>query len=110
MQSKFQTDKYLSLEEFRQSVLTDYQLACVSREISILGYREVSAGKSKFGVFGDGKELPQLAIARIFKEGDFRSGYYRDQTFMIAIGVLEVKQFFAQLYAHADPKAEPGSS
>ncbi|WP_103327509.1 alpha-ketoacid dehydrogenase subunit alpha/beta [Bacteroidetes bacterium endosymbiont of Geopemphigus sp.] len=110
MQPELQTDKNLSFEEFRQSVLADYRLACTSREISLLGRKEVLTGKSKFGIFGDGKELPQLAMARVFKEGDFRSGYYRDQTFMIAIGALGVKQFFAQLYAHADPKAEPSSS
>lgn len=110
MQAELQTNKYLSFEEFRESVLSDYRLACTSREMSFLGRKEVLSGKSKFGIFGDGKELPQLAMARTFKKGDFRSGYYRDQTFMMSIGALKVKEFFAQLYAHADSKAEPSSS
>jgi len=99
----------LSKEEFQNTILADYKLANVSRETSLLGRREVLTGKAKFGIFGDGKEVPQLAMARFFQNGDFRSGYYRDQTFMMAIGQLTVQQFFAQLYAHADVKDEPAS-
>ncbi|MEX2593123.1 MAG: thiamine pyrophosphate-dependent enzyme [Anditalea sp.] len=90
-------------------ILSDYMLAQKSRQISLMGRKEVFMGKAKFGVFGDGKELAQLAMARFFKKGDFRSGYYRDQTFMFAIGELSIQEFFAQLYAHADVKAEPAS-
>lgn len=100
----------LSKDEFKQSVLSDYKLAYVSRETSLLGRREVLTGKAKFGIFGDGKELPQIALAKQFKDGDFRSGYYRDQTLMMAIGQLTVQQFFAQLYAHTDVDAEPCSA
>lgn len=100
----------LSKDEFKQSVLSDYKLAYVSRETSLLGRREVLTGKAKFGIFGDGKELPQIALAKQFKDGDFRSGYYRDQTLMMAIGQLSVQQFFAQLYAHTDVDAEPCSA
>ncbi|WP_185883071.1 alpha-ketoacid dehydrogenase subunit alpha/beta [Blattabacterium cuenoti] len=95
---------------FKKMVLNDYRLARISRETSILGRKEVLSGKAKFGIFGDGKELPQLAMAKVFKNGDIRSGYYRDQTFMMAIGVLTVKNFFAQLYAHSDIEFEPISS
>ena len=82
-----------SKAEIRQ----DYEMAVLSRETSIIGRREVFMGKAKFGIFGDGKEVAQLAMARAFRKGDFRSGYYRDQTFMMAIGELTVQQFFAQL-------------
>ncbi len=99
----------LSKEEFKKIILDDYKLANVSRETSLLGRREVLTGKAKFGIFGDGKEVPQLAMARFFQNGDFRSGYYRDQTFMMAIGQLTVQQFFAQLYAHPDVNDEPSS-
>ena len=99
----------LSKEEFKKTILDDYKLANVSRETSLLGRREVLTGKAKFGIFGDGKEVPQLAMARFFQNGDFRSGYYRDQTFMMAIGQLTVQQFFAQLYAHPDVNDEPSS-
>ena len=99
----------LSQKEAGEIILQDYKLACLSREASLLGRKEVLTGKAKFGIFGDGKELPQIAMARFFKNGDFRSGYYRDQTFMIAIGQLTVQQFFAQLYAHTDVEAEPAS-
>lgn len=99
----------LSREEFKKTVLADYKLANVSRETSLLGRREVLTGKAKFGIFGDGKEVPQLAMARFFQNGDFRSGYYRDQTFMMSIGQLTVQQFFAQLYAHPDANEEPSS-
>jgi len=90
-------------------ILADYRLAVVSREASLLGRKEVFAGKAKFGIFGDGKEVPQLAMARAFANGDFRSGYYRDQTFMMAIGRLSVQEYFAQLYAHANVDADPAS-
>ncbi|WP_185865164.1 alpha-ketoacid dehydrogenase subunit alpha/beta [Blattabacterium cuenoti] len=99
-----------SFKSFKKMILDDYKLARISREISILGRREVLNGKAKFGIFGDGKEIPQLAMSKIFKNGDFRSGYYRDQTFMLAIGALTVKSFFSQLYAHSNLKAEPTSS
>jgi pyruvate/2-oxoglutarate/acetoin dehydrogenase E1 component/TPP-dependent pyruvate/acetoin dehydrogenase alpha subunit len=99
----------LSLEEFKKSVLADYKLVCESRETSLMGRREVLSGKGSFGIFGDGKELAQIAMARCFKKGDFRSGYYRDQTFMMAVGEMNVKQFFAALYGHADINFEPQS-
>ncbi|MFZ2283380.1 MAG: thiamine pyrophosphate-dependent enzyme, partial [Lutibacter sp.] len=99
----------LSFNQFRKEVLQDYQIAVISRECSYLGRREVLTGKAKFGIFGDGKEVPQLAMAKAFKKGDFRSGYYRDQTFMMAIGELTPQQFFAGLYAHPDINADPMS-
>ena len=91
-------------------ILNDYQLACESREASLLGRKEVFMGKAKFGIFGDGKELPQIAMAKAFRNGDFRSGYYRDQTFMFAIEELTIQQYFAQLYAHTDVVQEPASA
>ena len=97
-------------EEFKASVINDYVIAYRSRQASLLGRKEVLTGKAKFGIFGDGKELPQLAMAKAFKDGDFRSGYYRDQTFMMAIGQHSVQEFFAQLYAHTDVEAEPASA
>lgn len=99
----------LSFIEFRKEVLHDYKIAVTSRECSLLGRREVLTGKAKFGIFGDGKEIPQLAMAKAFKKGDFRSGYYRDQTFMMAIGELTPQQFFSGLYANPNLKAEPMS-
>ncbi len=100
----------ISKEEFKATVLNDYKLAYMSRETSYLGRKEVLTGKAKFGIFGDGKELPQIALAKQFKDGDFRSGYYRDQTLMMAIGQLTIQEFFAQLYAHTDVEAEPSSA
>jgi pyruvate/2-oxoglutarate/acetoin dehydrogenase E1 component/TPP-dependent pyruvate/acetoin dehydrogenase alpha subunit len=97
-------------EEFKASVINDYVIAYRSRQSSLLGRKEVLTGKAKFGIFGDGKELPQLAMAKAFQDGDFRSGYYRDQTFMMAIGQHTVQEFFAQLYAHTDVEAEPASA
>ncbi|SDK43713.1 Pyruvate/2-oxoglutarate/acetoin dehydrogenase complex, dehydrogenase (E1) component [Catalinimonas alkaloidigena] len=94
----------------REQVLRDYRIACESREVSLLGRKEVFMGKAKFGIFGDGKEVAQLAMARVFRNGDFRSGYYRDQTFMSAIGELTWQQYFAQLYAHVDEEADPASA
>lgn len=93
----------------RKEVLADYRLAYRSRQASLIGRREVLSGKAKFGIFGDGKEVAQLAMAKAFQKGDFRSGYYRDQTFMFAIGEHNFDEFFAQLYAHADLKAEPAT-
>ena len=100
----------LTLEEAKNEILADYKLACLSREASLIGRKEVLTGKAKFGIFGDGKELPQIALAKFFENGDFRSGYYRDQTLMMCIGQLTVKQFFAQLYSHTDAVAEPSSA
>ena len=100
----------ITFNEFKKEVLNDYKIAKISRECSLLGRREVLTGKAKFGIFGDGKEVPQLAMAKAFKKGDFRSGYYRDQTFMMAIGELTAQQFFAGLYAHTDIKEDPMSA
>ncbi|WP_445735742.1 alpha-ketoacid dehydrogenase subunit alpha/beta [Mariniflexile sp.] len=100
----------LSFEDFKAEVLTDYKIAVRSRECSLLGRREVLTGKAKFGIFGDGKEVPQLAMAKTFKKGDWRSGYYRDQTFMMAIGELTSEQFFAGLYANTNLELEPMSA
>jgi TPP-dependent pyruvate/acetoin dehydrogenase alpha subunit len=86
-------------DEFIREVISDYWICCVSREASILGRKEVLSGKAKFGIVGDGKEVPQVALARAFHKGDWRSGYYRDQTWMFAIGISSVEDFFAQLYA-----------
>ncbi len=91
-------------------VLQDYRVAVLSREASLLGWNEVFSGKAKFGIFGDGKEIAQVAMARAFEPGDFRSGYYRDQTFMLAAGLLTLEQWFAQLYAHADLEADPATA
>jgi pyruvate/2-oxoglutarate/acetoin dehydrogenase E1 component/TPP-dependent pyruvate/acetoin dehydrogenase alpha subunit len=92
------------------TVLADYRLACESREASLIGRKEVFMGKAKFGIFGDGKEIAQLAMAKVFRDGDFRAGYYRDQTFMFAIGELTLQQYFAQLYAHTSVEADPASA
>ena len=100
----------LTFEDFKKEVLQDYKIAKISRECSLLGRREVLTGKAKFGIFGDGKEVPQLAMAKAFAKGDFRSGYYRDQTFMMALGELSAQQFFAGLYAHTDINADPMSA
>ncbi len=109
-ETQIQNKQKLSFEDFKTEVLNDYRIAKISRECSLLGRREVLTGKAKFGIFGDGKEVPQLAMAKAFKLGDFRSGYYRDQTFMMAIGKLTAQQFFAGLYAHPDIKADPMSA
>jgi pyruvate/2-oxoglutarate/acetoin dehydrogenase E1 component/TPP-dependent pyruvate/acetoin dehydrogenase alpha subunit len=93
-----------------KEILLDYRLAVESREASLIGRKEVFMGKAKFGIFGDGKELAQIAMAKVFRKGDFRSGYYRDQTFMFSIGELTVQQYFAQLYAHTDVAADPASA
>ena len=99
-----------SASDFSTELLRDYRLGILSRECSLLGRKEVLTGKAKFGIFGDGKELAQLAWARVFRDGDFRSGYYRDQTFMLAIGALTPQQFFASLYADTDAEREPSSA
>jgi pyruvate/2-oxoglutarate/acetoin dehydrogenase E1 component/TPP-dependent pyruvate/acetoin dehydrogenase alpha subunit len=100
----------LSFESFRAEVLKDYKLARLSREASLQGRREVLTGKAKFGIFGDGKEVPQIALAKFFRPGDWRSGYYRDQTWMLALEQGNVEQFFAQLYANPDVEKEPMSA
>jgi pyruvate/2-oxoglutarate/acetoin dehydrogenase E1 component/TPP-dependent pyruvate/acetoin dehydrogenase alpha subunit len=102
--------KELSFEDFKSEILSDFKIAVTSRECSLLGRREVLTGKAKFGIFGDGKEVPQLAMAKAFKNGDFRSGYYRDQTFMMAIGQMSIQQFFAGLYGHTDIDHDPMSA
>ena len=99
-----------TFNEFKSDILNDYQIAALSRQVSILGRKEVLSGKGKFGIFGDGKELAQIAMAKVFKNGDHRSGYYRDQTFMMAIGGLKPQHIFASVYGHADHIAEPMSS
>lgn len=93
------TQDMLSFEAFRNSVIADYRMALLSREVSLLGRREVLTGKAKFGIFGDGKEVAQVALAKFFQKGDFRSGYYRDQTFMFALGVATIEDYFSQLYS-----------
>ena len=102
-------DNKIDFDAFKREVLNDFELACVSREASLLGRREVLTGKAKFGIFGDGKELAQIALAKQYRDGDFRSGYYRDQTIMMAIGELNIQQYFAALYAHTDLDKEPAS-
>ena len=110
MHSNPDITKAMSYVDFKNEIISDYTIAVTSRECSLLGRREVLTGKAKFGIFGDGKEVPQLALAKAFQNGDFRSGYYRDQTFMMAIGQLTIKQFFAGLYAHTDINADPMSA
>jgi TPP-dependent pyruvate/acetoin dehydrogenase alpha subunit len=94
----------------KEEVIKDYRLAYQSRQASLIGRREVLSGKAKFGIFGDGKELANIAIARAFRKGDWRSGYYRDQTWMFMLGVNSIQEFFAQLYSHADLKHDPASA
>lgn len=108
--SEVKTKDSITFEDFKTEVINDYTIARISRECSLLGRREVLTGKAKFGIFGDGKEVPQLAMAKAFKNGDFRSGYYRDQTFMMAISAMSPQEFFAGLYGHADLKNEPMSA
>jgi len=103
-------DREISKEELKNEILSDYHMANLSREISLTGRKEVLTGKAKFGILGDGKELAQIALAKQWMPGDWRSGYYRDQTMMMAAGLLTPEQFFAQLYAHADPNFEPASA
>jgi pyruvate/2-oxoglutarate/acetoin dehydrogenase E1 component/TPP-dependent pyruvate/acetoin dehydrogenase alpha subunit len=104
-----QEEGKIDFDAFKSEVLADFELACLSRETSLLGRREVLTGKAKFGIFGDGKEVAQIALAKQFQNGDFRSGYYRDQTIMMAIGELDIEKYFAALYAHTDLQKEPAS-
>jgi 2-oxoisovalerate dehydrogenase E1 component len=104
------TSQELTFEEFKIALLNDFRIANESRQASLLGRKEVLTGKAKFGIFGDGKEIAQIAMAKSFKNGDFRSGYYRDQTFMFATGMLSIQEFFAQLYADPSIEAEPCSA
>ena len=104
------TSEAVSFEDFKNEILNDYKIGRISRECSVLGRKEVLTGKAKFGIFGDGKEVPQLAMAKAFLNGDFRSGYYRDQTFMMAIGAMSIEQFFAGLYGHTDINFDPMSA
>ncbi|MEZ5084631.1 MAG: thiamine pyrophosphate-dependent enzyme, partial [Bacteroidales bacterium] len=97
-------------KKYIEEVLNDYRIANESRQVSLLGRREVLTGKAKFGIFGDGKEIPQLALAKVFKEGDWRAGYYRDQTFMFASGLMTLEEFFAQLYGDTDEVFNPQSA
>lgn len=110
MQTTYIETQEVTFKEFRDSIIKDYRIGRISREMSYLGRREVLTGKAKFGIFGDGKELPQLAMARVFRNGDFRSGYYRDQTFALAIDAVSVESFFAQLYADTSVEREPASA
>ena len=110
METTYIETQQISFQDFKNQILEDYKLGRISREMSYLGRREVLTGKAKFGIFGDGKELPQLAMAKVFKDGDFRSGYYRDQTFAFAIRAVTVESFFAQLYADTNIAREPASA
>ena len=100
----------LSFEDFKKIVIDDYRIGYESRQASLIGRREVLTGKAKFGIFGDGKEVAQLAMAKAFKKGDWRAGYYRDQTFMFATGMSNLPEFFAQLYAYPDVNKDPASA
>ena len=100
----------LSFDLFRKEVLKDYRLVCESREASLLGRKEVLTGKAKFGIFGDGKEVPQVAMAKFFRPGDFYAGYYRDQTLGFALGTSTIEEFFSQLYADPDVEHDPHSA
>ena len=110
MQTTYIETQTVSFQDFKNQILADYKLGRISREMSYMARREVLTGKAKFGIVGDGKELPQLAMAKVFRNGDFRSGYYRDQTFALAVGALSVESFFAQLYADTSVEREPASA
>ncbi|AZI69339.1 alpha-ketoacid dehydrogenase subunit alpha/beta [Cloacibacterium normanense] len=110
MQTTYIETQTVSFQDFKNQILADYKLGRISREMSYIARREVLTGKAKFGIVGDGKELPQLAMAKVFRNGDFRSGYYRDQTFALAVGGLSVESFFAQLYADTSVEREPASA
>lgn len=110
MQTTYIETQQVSFQDFKNQILSDYKLGRISREMSLLGRREVLTGKAKFGIFGDGKELPQLAMAKVFRNGDWRSGYYRDQTFALAIDALSIESFYAQLYADTSVEREPASA
>ncbi len=113
MSAKKKTSEHLPLEKElpldKEQIIQDYRLAYQSRQASLIGRREVLSGKAKFGIFGDGKELANIALGHFFHKGDWRSGYYRDQTWMAMLGVMSLQQMFAQLYAHADLQAEPNT-
>src|SRR5512146_2641682 len=113
MSTKKKSNGHPSLERDlpleKDDILQDYRLAYQSRQASLIGRREVLSGKAKFGIFGDGKELANIALGRVFRKGDWRSGYYRDQTWMAMLGIMSLQQMFAQLYAHADLRAEPNT-
>src|ERR1700729_4397203 len=100
----------LSFDHFREEVLNDFRMACESREASLMGRKEVLTGKAKFGIFGDGKEVPQVAAAKFFRPGDFYAGYYRDQTLGFALGISTIEEFFSQLYADPDINHDPHSA
>ncbi|MFH2096336.1 MAG: thiamine pyrophosphate-dependent enzyme [Bacteroidota bacterium] len=102
-------DSKISFDDFKKEILNDYRVAYLSRQLSILGRKEVLTGKAKFGIFGDGKEIAQLAMAKNFRKGDWRSGYYRDQTFMLAAGIYKAEEFFHQLYGETDTDLNPGN-
>jgi TPP-dependent pyruvate/acetoin dehydrogenase alpha subunit len=112
--NKFTTNQIdaseLSFDDFKVIVINDYKIAYESRQASLLGRKEVLTGKAKFGIFGDGKEVAQIAMAKAFNKGDWRSGYYRDQTFAFATGISTIKEFFAQLYANPSVEADPSSA
>ncbi len=110
MQTTYIETQTVSFQDFKNQILADYKLGRISREMSYMARREVLTGKAKFGIVGDGKELPQLAMTKVFRNGDFRSGYYRDQTFALAVGALSVESFFAQLYADTSVEREPASA
>src|ERR1700721_3942682 len=101
------TMEKLSFDRFKAEVVKDYRVACESREASLLGRKEVLTGKAKFGIFGDGKEVPQVAMSKFFKPGDFYAGYYRDQTFAFATGAATIEEFFSPLYADRHPSTDP---
>lgn len=109
MSKEIAPETVVSEATLRQQLLDDYRLCCLSREMSLLGRKEVLTGKAKFGIFGDGKELAQVALAKVFRKGDFRSGYYRDQTWMMALDLLDIHAYFSALYAHASLEYEPTS-
>lgn len=108
--NKVNTSEQISFNDMKEEVLKDFELVVASREASLIGRREVLTGKAKFGIFGDGKELAQIALAKALKQGDIRSGYYRDQTLMFATDMSNITEFFAQLYANPNPKLEPSSA
>src|SRR5512139_539479 len=103
------TAKPIDLPLDKTQILEDYRLAYRSRQASLIGRREVLSGKAKFGIFGDGKELANIALGHAFRKGDWRSGYYRDQTWMDMLGIMSIQQLFAQLYAHTDLAADPNT-
>ena len=110
METNYIETQQVSFQDFKNQILEDYKLGRISREMSYLARREVLTGKAKFGIVGDGKELPQIAMSKVFRNGDFRAGYYRDQTFALAVNALTIESFFAQLYADTSLEREPASA